>query len=148
MRYMVLVEDDPLQVQDYRLQLESAFPGVKLECLETESQFYGWLASHAETGPVPDVFVIDIMLRWTDPDADMRLPPDDVKFEGIYRAGFRCARRLAATHRMRAVPIVLYSVLEKGDVEQELAAHASVTFLWKGSPETLAEKLHAILQSR
>ena len=144
-RHIVLVEDDPLQVEDLTALLEKAFPGAHVECLDTESRFYDWLDRHLES--VPDIFVIDIMLRWTDPGPKMKPPPDDVKLGGIQLAGFRCEKRLAVTPQMRDVPVVFFSVLEEKDVEREIAGHRPIVrFLWKGSQMTLVEMIRSALK--
>jgi hypothetical protein len=129
--YIIHVEDDHLQADLLHLTLKSEFPGINVERISTELDFYNRLESLEQ---VPDVFIIDVMLRWTNPSIDMQSPPQDVAQEGFYRAGLRCGRKIAAHEIARHVPVIFYSVLERTDLEQELkSVPGNITYLTKES---------------
>jgi CheY-like chemotaxis protein len=129
--YIIHVEDDHLQADWLHSNLITVFPNVKIEHIRTELDFYKRLDSLEQ---LPDVFIIDVMLRWTDPGIDMQPPPDDVKVEGFYRAGLRCERKIAAHETARYVPVILYSALERNDLEPELkTVPENVIYLTKES---------------
>jgi CheY-like chemotaxis protein len=127
--YIVHVEDDPLQAGFIRTALEKEFPGVRVERISTELDFYRRLES---LDKMPDVFIVDVMLRWTDPGIEMQPPPQEVERGGFYQAGIRCGRKIAAHETARHVPIIFYSMLERSDLEQELkGALVNATYLSK-----------------
>ena len=68
----------------------------------------------------PDVVVMDVMLRWTDPSPNLVEPPDDIKEAGFYRAGLRCAKLLREHVETKHTPVILYTVLERSDVHNNL----------------------------
>jgi CheY-like chemotaxis protein len=129
--YIVHVEDDQLQADLVRAVLEREFSGAKIERLSTELDFYKRLESLEQ---MPDVFIIDVMLRWTDPGIEMQPPSQEVEREGFYRAGLRCGKKIASHETARHVPIIFYSMLERSDLEQELTGVlGNVTYLSKGT---------------
>ncbi len=126
---VVLVEDDYLQAESIHSWLRQAWPHVEIDRIETEKAFRAQLQS-LSTHP-PDVIIMDVMLRWSDPSPDFDQPPDEVEREGFYRAGVRCAELLRDDAGTSRIPVILYSVLEKLDLAGELAQTSQVRFLPK-----------------
>jgi hypothetical protein len=60
------------------------------------------------------------MLPWTDPSPTIEAPPAEILEQGFYRAGVRCAKLLAKNEKTKDIPIILYTVLEPADLEEEL----------------------------
>jgi len=116
---IVLVEDDYLQSDWMCQKLQQAIPEVYLDCVSTESEFR--LRFNEIADGEPDVVVLDVMLRWSDPGPQFIPPPDDVEKEGFYRAGLRCERMLADDERTTRTPVILYTVLEHADLKEELS---------------------------
>src|SRR5258705_12117565 len=116
---LVLVEDDSLQAEWMMKGLANALqPELELIPHEEESgRRLGAIASSP-----PDIFVIDVILRWTDPHPRTPPPPPDVVDEGRERAGFRCWKRLADLPSTRAVPVILYSFLDGAHFPTEIAS--------------------------
>ena len=112
---ILIVEDDYLQADWVYAKLEQAFPDAKFDRVSTESEFRSRFDEIANMGP--GVVVMDVMLRWADPSPELVLPP---KYEGFYRAGLRCERMLAGDERTSHVPVILYTVLERTDLNHEL----------------------------
>lgn len=132
---IILVEDDHLQAEWAKSILEKAFGSVLIKRISTESEFYANLETF-ENSP-PDLFVIDVMLRWTDPRPNMQPPPEEVVKDGFYRAGLRCERKLSEREKTRSIPVILYTVLEDIDLHPELGTLPHhVTYLRKDSDPT------------
>src|SRR3954454_11654868 len=106
--YILVVEDDHLQEQALIEELIDAYPEARVEAIDSESGFRRWLASSQRE--LPDIVVMDVMLRWSHPSPDPPVQPDDVASEGYYRAGLRCAQLMSEDGRTSKVPILLYTV--------------------------------------
>jgi CheY-like chemotaxis protein len=128
---ILLVEDDSLQAETLFRDLQLAFPSAVIEVIRTECAFGDAFESIASAPP--DVVVMDVMLRWDDPGPNIRRPPDEVRRNGIYRAGLRCVRRLTEDQRTEAIPAILYTVLEYHDLASDIPSVPSVVHLRKDS---------------
>jgi CheY-like chemotaxis protein len=115
--YFVVVEDDHLQEEPLAEHLRSAFDGARVQTLSTEEEFRTRLP--ALRADIPDLVVMDVMLRWSDPRPDTPEPPEDVLAGGYYRAGLRCAQLMLDDPQLRHVPVVLYTILERNDLERD-----------------------------
>lgn len=113
----VVVEDDHLQEGPLAEHLESVFSDAAVETLCTEEQFRAHLPAMRVARP--DLVVMDVMLRWSDPRPDQPAPPEDVVSGGYYRAGLRCTGLLLDDPALHDVPVVLYTILERGDLERD-----------------------------
>jgi len=109
---IVLLEDDYLQSSYIESALKRDLADCEIKVIKTESEFrekldelIAWKA---------DALILDVMVRWADPSSEMPEPPEEVKTNGYYRAGIRCIKLLQDQNS--TVPILLYSVLEKADV--------------------------------
>jgi hypothetical protein len=133
--YIVLVEDDYLQAEWVESWLGEAIQDLRIERISTESKFYSWLDEVADVqGSYPDVFIIDVMLRWATPSPTMKEPPDEVLANGFYRAGLRCKEKIIEHEKISNTPIILYTVLEELDLEIALRDKTSnVVYLRKDS---------------
>lgn len=146
--YFLIVEDDKFQyshIKDAITKIWSFRNSKKrIERIATESEFIDKFESIA--GEKPDVIIMDIMLRWSDPAPDMRLPPPEIAEQGFFRAGVRCERKLAADPRTRNIPVIVYSILEKKDLEGEVTQRPEVSYLEKDFGEVeLSSKLEYCL---
>jgi DNA-binding NarL/FixJ family response regulator len=122
----VVVEDDHLQEGPLADTLLVAFDGAEVQTIRTEEEFRSTLPAMREDAP--DLVVMDVMLRWADPQPNYPQPPDDVAAGGYYRAGLRCSRLLHEDRALRHVPVILYTILEQTDLErdgQELPPNAT-----------------------
>jgi DNA-binding NarL/FixJ family response regulator len=117
MRVLVL-EDDEFQAEELQITLKTIFPGVDIELLATEHEFRQWLAR--DDAAVPDLAILDVMVRWTDPAEDQPDAPADVVKDGFFTAGLRCYELLAGAERTARVPVILYTVLDHADLETSL----------------------------
>lgn len=107
---IVLVEDDHNQRSEIKKALESRYPDSVVETYPTESAFLSAVPGMA-TNP-PDIAIVDMMVKWTNPGPDMTLPPPTADF---LDAGFRCVDEL---HRAYPdIPVVLYTVLDRSDLD-------------------------------
>ena len=109
---ILLVEDDYIQRSNVREAIENAID-ADVETKSTEWEFQRDFEKIADAPP--QVAVLDVMLRWADPDANMPLPPEEVT-KNPEQAGLRCANRLLDDERTRGVKVILYSVLAEEDL--------------------------------
>jgi nucleoside phosphorylase len=115
----IIVEDDPCQAEEIEHSLLEVWPHIKVEIRLSEAEFNDDLP--AFIAHPPDIFIIDLMIRWTFPEnLATSKPPPKVSSEGYYRAGLRCVARLQEDESTRRVPVVLYSALPRTDVAAEL----------------------------
>jgi hypothetical protein len=129
---IVVVEDDHMQEGPLEDSLQEAFTDAAVETLRTERQFRERLPGLVEHPP--KAVVMDVMLRWDSPRRDSPLPPLDVAEGGYYRAGLRCAHLMAQEPALRGVPVLLYTILERSDLERDgQSLGVNVTYLRKSS---------------
>lgn len=144
--YIVVVEDDHLQEGPLIDQINDTFPCGRVKSIYTEHEFREQLTElHRE---IPDLVIMDVMLRWADPRPGNADPPEEVAREGFYRAGLRCAELIAADDKLRAVPVILYTILEKDDLERQgKPLPANVTYVRKSTDlDVLLRKVHEFAQ--
>lgn len=148
MPHFVVVEDDHLQEGPLTDRLASAFPDATVEALCTEEEFRTHLPQLR--AHVPDLIVMDVMLRWAFPRPDLPAPPEDVVAGGYYRAGLRCARLLRDDAQLRDVPVVLYTILERSDLERDgETLPANTTYVGKSSElDVLVRRIRSRLRDR
>lgn len=146
--YFVVVEDDHLQEGPLQDHLAAAFPDAAVETLCSEREFRERLP--ALRSRPPDVVVMDVMLRWTLPASDAPPPPPDVAADGYYRAGLRCARILLADARLARVPVILYTILERGDLERDgRTLPSSCTYVGKNTDlDVLSRMIRALCRAQ
>jgi DNA-binding NarL/FixJ family response regulator len=115
MRIVSLEDDEPFWdlLQE---ALTEAFPGADLVWVRTESEFRQNVKKFA--AKPPDIFLLDVMVKWADAAEDMPKPPAEVVKDGYFRAGLRCHKLLLENTITRSVPVVLFTVLERSDVEK------------------------------
>jgi hypothetical protein len=115
---IVVVEDDYLQRDWISSLLKTELPRAKPELVRSEFEFRERLA-HWRADP-PTAFIIDVMLCWAQPSRSIPEPPEDVAQDGFYTAGLRCQALLGADEHLRQVPVLLYTVLDRADLEKIL----------------------------
>jgi CheY-like chemotaxis protein len=130
--FILVVEDDYLQAEWICKKLKQVLH-CEVQRLSTESQFRKQL--HEIEEHRPDIVIMDVMLPWTDPSPNIEPPPPEVIKEGFYRAGVRCTQLLIANEKTKSIPVILYTVLERADLEDQLKefeSAAKVVHLQKG----------------
>ncbi|WP_020390786.1 hypothetical protein [Kribbella catacumbae] len=114
--HIVVVEDDFLQEGPLEEHLQNTFPAACIETLSTESEFRERLPALREAKP--DLVILDVMLRWASPRPDLPEPPPDVIEGDYFRAGLRCAELMAKDDELSSVPVIIYTILERSDLER------------------------------
>src|SRR5438445_204173 len=89
---------------------------TKTEWLRSESEFVVKLDEYI-TNP-PDVFLLDVMVKWADAAEPMPEPPDDVRMGMYHRAGVRCRNRLLQHPTTAKIPVIFYTVLDRSDIDR------------------------------
>lgn len=139
-KHVVLLEDHHIQAESFVKTLHEKYPGVRLDVLNTEKEFVDRLDNYLANPP--DLFILDVMARWTDPSPDDAEVPEDVQNEGFWLAGVRCERRLRA--RQCNVPAVLYTVLVEDDLKADKVTSKFTKLITK---EPNFDGLHAAIES-
>ena len=117
---IVLVEDDGLYVEALSDAMKSRWPEVEIRAYSSEQEFRSSLPVIASFNP--DIVIIDVVLKWTVPSKSMPNPPPEVIRDGRFRAGIRCRELLAREPATRLTPAILYTVLERKDIQDDLIA--------------------------
>lgn len=129
--YILIIDDDPDQFKYINRELlkESSFPIEKIERITTELEFRERYEEIAENNP--DIIIVDIMIRWTNLSRHMTPPPKEIEEDGFYRAGLRIINMLNEDARTRTIPIIVYSILNKEDIEKDIKDFSQVRYLFK-----------------
>ncbi len=117
MDYIVLVEDGPDWIAAALEALKASFAGIEVSCIYSESEFVNRLDEFRKLPP--KLFVLDVMLPWSEPSPDMPDAPEDVKANGFWRAGVRCQRRLTQTAELNRIPAVFWTIISRRDMERQ-----------------------------
>lgn len=143
---ILIVEDDILQADAIEDSLRQNFNQVEVKRISSESEFREKLSS-LKTKSL-DVILLDVMLRWAEPTPEMKEPPLEVEQQGFYRGGMRCLNLLLASPETRSIPVIVYSVLGRDDVNSEIdQVPPHVLFLQKDSDEQrLVRHIRSLLQ--
>ena len=128
--YILVVEDDILQFETIERSImeSNKLSKARLERVKTELEFHEKFEDIANDNPT--VILMDIMLKWTSKDRLVE-PPKEVEEKGFYRAGLRCERMLANDKRTQNIPVFIYSVLGREDLEGEFRPRPQVRILDK-----------------
>ena len=108
----VLLEDDWQQAELIKNWLGDQFERSEIEIIETAKQFHARVDGFKDNSP--DVFIIDMMVRFTDPDDENEASQgESVDF---FRAGARCYEEL----RSRGLNgrAIIYSVIDNDDLQK------------------------------
>jgi CheY-like chemotaxis protein len=143
------VEDDPLQAEWIRQTIEDRVAGTRVQQISTESEFVAKLSEIIANPPA--LILMDVMLRWADPSPNIPERPADVKNGGMQRAGLRCQVRLAADPATYGIPVILYTVLQNGELNQLKASAlmpAHVVHIQKDSdPSDLLREIRRLIRA-
>jgi hypothetical protein len=109
------LEDDESFWNLLKETLESEFRNIHLSWIHTESEFYHHIPDFIKAPP--DLFLLDVMVKWADSSEKMPAPPEEVAREKYFRAGLRCRKLLLEHQRTASIPVILYTVLEQVDMD-------------------------------
>jgi CheY-like chemotaxis protein len=144
--FIVILEDDHLQEDLLKGQLERAFPAARIDALVTEQEFRERLDDYRRDRP--DIFVMDVMLRWAFPSPRSSPPPPDVETGGYQRAGFRCAELVFQDPALQHIPVIYYTILEDGDLKPDAdGLSRTPAYVRKGKgDEYLARRIRQLVE--
>jgi|GEM_PF-2377186 hypothetical protein len=144
---VVLLEDSYLDVESIANDIRRSFSDATVIHISTESEFREHVPSFAQNPP--DLFVLDVMVRWADLRQDMEVsPPVDVANEGYYRAGIRCQKLLAEHEVTSEIPVILYSILDRGEYEADIQSpKPNIIGITKSSDGRLSAVIRSIVDA-
>ena len=145
---VLVVEDDALQAASIVDNLRAALSSASFRIVSSESAFYT-LVDELEPAIAPNVIILDLMLRWTQPSPDMPTPPQEVREDGPFRSGLRCLRLLRGSRYGGHIPVILYSAaypaLNRDHIVGDVSTYRNVFMLSKSSqPEELGRLIRSL----
>lgn len=127
MRTIWLVEDDYYLRESILNAIKENSVNADIVELTTEHEFREQLTTVLEESNIPDLVILDVMLPWAKPMKKMPPEPGDVKEKGFYRAGARCEKLLRENQRLKDVPVIIYTNLQKDDIEDDVDLQSEKT---------------------
>ena len=142
MQTILLVEDDFMQAEGLMERIKDQL-GVESDLISTELGFQTRFEEIAQDPPV--LIIMDVMLRWADPQPVIQRPPDG--YDGFHRAGIRCLKMLRSDPRTKELPVILHSVLEESDVlpDMKCCGATAVQVLKSIHAEAILSKIKSLL---
>ena len=125
---IVLVEDDHIQAESFVDALTRNYRGVTIQIIATEQEFVSRLDDLVKKPP--DLFIIDVMVRGTDPLPGGEYIPEEAK-GSFFRAGIRCENKLRK--KKCKTPVILYTVLERQDLAEDLPSNPRTKLVTKNA---------------
>ncbi len=116
---ILVLEDDGYQYSWIESVLKNTGPGAEITRIETESKFLEWI-KHLQTGraSLPDLFILDVMVKWTTP-SKLTPRPEHIQATDSRRAGMRCGLLVRTCAQTRNKPIIIYTILQRTDVDDD-----------------------------
>jgi CheY-like chemotaxis protein len=115
---ILLVEDDWLYIEALSGALRGRWPDTEIQSYASEHAFRAGITTISSFRP--NVALIDVVLRWTVPSRTIPAPPPEVLDDGRFRAGIRCQQLLARNPATSSTPVILYTVLDRKDIQDDL----------------------------
>lgn len=126
---ILCVEDDHIVAKPLIDELAKEFPEAQITWIGTESEFFDRFEQIATDRP--SIIIMDVMKLWAVPGRNVQPPPDNIRKEGIRRAGIRCALKLNSDERTKEIPILLHTVLNQTDLEEDMRKLRNAHYLSK-----------------
>lgn len=139
--HIVIVEDDYLQDGLVETYLQDALPDVAVTTIATESEFRERMPGLRKAAP--DVVIMDAMLPWASLESRVPKPPE-VQADGYFRAGLRCAKLMSEDAQLSAVPVIIYTILERSDLAGDVLPENSTYMRKSADLNFLARKVREV----
>lgn len=138
---IVVVEDDPGVAREIVADVRRWRDDTDVRVITSEYDFRQKLSAWIIRPP--NLFVIDVLLRWASPARSIPERPPEATDN--YRAGLRCIQLLQQEPKIRDVPIVVHTVLDRADLTDDYRFRANVAYLRKGGP--LIDLIRSLLRA-
>lgn len=122
-KLVVLVEDDPEQVEILGARIAGMAVGVEVLPITCEAEFIDQFGDRPAV--LPDLFVIDVMIEWKPPCANSQRAHPGVDHPED-EAGIRCLERIRKYSA--TTPVIVWTITNK---HMDLAADQFTIFLSK-----------------
>lgn len=149
--YILLVEDDPTWAETLGDELTKHYQAKKcrVERIATEKAFIA-RSDDLKKSP-PDLILMDVMLRYQDPEEGNEFTEDWYaeykRSGGRFKAGVRCAK-LTEGMGIKS-PVLLYTVLDEETLQDDLSGLSHHLYLRKDANlHSLYEKIGQIIATR
>ena len=147
MGQILILEDDASMHALLEGIIHDELPDWKVETLETEYEFrLSWLPWFDLGKKVrPDVVVIDVMLRWTNPSVDQPPRPPEVIEGGFMRAGLRCLELIRQRPALANTRLIFLTSLTKKNLDALGANLDGVLLMHKDNIDQLVGQIRPVL---
>ncbi|MCX6724068.1 MAG: hypothetical protein NT155_02735 [Candidatus Staskawiczbacteria bacterium] len=116
MKSIILIEDDPQQALAIMSAVNRRFTDFAVRLVETESEFYEFIARLPAQGEKPIMVISDVMLPWA--FGETPIPkPQGVEEGGFRMAGTRCWKKFRQREDLRQIPWIYFTVLDDQTIE-------------------------------
>jgi predicted nucleotide-binding protein len=119
---ITVIEDDPYTSRAIRALLKAEFPDAQLDVLSSVSEFKEVLDNGRLVENAPDLIIVDMMLRWSQPVPKMPAIPEELQPYEMGRAGLKCLELLKSHQIAQRIPVVLHTMLTRDELREELKA--------------------------
>lgn len=127
-KLIYVVEDDYYQAQ-WTLDLLREEFGETIE-VERIATHHGFLEKFREIAEKkPACIILDVMLPWTDTE----ISEEPTSLDSFMTAGIQCQQRLKGDERTAKIPVLIYTVLDRGDLSR---LPAGTAHLRKDAPDS------------
>ena len=143
---IVLAEDEFLQEQLITETIKESFVTAEIITVQSERGFRSRIPEF-EREP-PSVFLLDVMLTWDYAQSEIEVAPSDVLGKAA-RAGIRCAELIRSNEKLRSVPVILFTVLDRQDIDADLRRLTPLKVMYvvkESGYQTLVEELRKIFR--
>ena len=146
---ILIIEDDSTWCQwletSIKRDLAELWPEV--EVVESEAEFVlKWVPGFdAGSKKRPDIIVLDIMLRWTDPDPEQSPRPPNVVEGGFMRAGLRCLDMIKRHGKLSKSHVIIVTVLSQEDLSAIGGNPRATDFVQKNNGEAVLRRIRSAL---
>lgn len=144
---ILLLEDNPVQAKIMLEEFERCLHLEKKDLLpiRTESEFLSRMDEILRFRP--NVTVLDVMVMWSVPSPDAPEQPANVKKEGYFVAGVRCA--VVLRRALPDAPMIFYTIVETVELESYVRENAKsvadVSTIMKGPDlEGILDEIRAL----
>jgi len=140
---VLIIEDNHYHAEALKEKLFNHFQEIEIGVFGTEYDTYNNMGILEKSGL--DIIILDMILPWCNPMSNMPEAPEG--YDSPYNAGIRCMSIFLNNSNFKNVPIIIYSVLDRKRLMDDLKTIPSNVFIVgkKSSFDDMALKIESIV---